>query len=626
MSLAPSPVATARPRRAFGAVLGAVLLIDAIAVGALVAAGPEVSVRLLVIGAVAVFAAIVLVLRAIAKPRDVDGDARPLARWVPKVLTAVVVAGVGVGLWALIAAPSVGETIAAVVALFGVAAMAVLIGTLMPERPQWVERVVAASTREAKVVHTSRLGGVATVGLVAFLVVDAIAIGVMFGLAPDRAMKFALLGVLLAAGFLIAMAAATRFWQLIIVLFVFRASLDYFKAGTGGGLDPSTIIGGLFLLSAVFWILAQRQAGTMPKLSRTAIAFLVFAVVCALSSLGARELLVSMQETSRVLSSAVMLIVLEILFAQKASRIRPLLAATFLSLVIPAAVAFIQLASGGITGSPGAGDLGRIEGTFVHPNAFATYLVTLALIAVALRAHLPARGRMFMNLAALLSTVLLLFTYARGAWGAMLVGLLVIGLLQDRRIIIVLLVGLVAIMITVPSVATRLADLGGGGQTVPGVVDPNSLAWRVGYWKEVLPYTAQNPISGIGLGMVQRTAPQSLPPHNVFVQALIEMGIIGLVSLCALIVFLASELRKALRSAPPGFERGIVVAAIAASVGVLMQLPSENLITQVVSHWYLLVPVAYSFAMMRKREDSAALAEADLVDEEPETLEPTPVE
>ena len=98
--------------------------------------------------------------------------------------------------------------------------------------------------------------------------------------------------------------------------------------------------------------------------------------------------------------------------------------------------------------------------------------------------------------------MLLLSTYARGAWGAMLVGLLVIGLLQDRRIIIVLLVGLVAIMITVPSVATRLADLGGGGETVPGVVDPNSLAWRIGYWNEVLPYTAQTPISGIGLGMV----------------------------------------------------------------------------------------------------------------------------
>ena len=55
----------------------------------------------------------------------------------------------------------------------------------------------------------------------------------------------------------------------------------------------------------------------------------------------------------------------------------------------------------------------------------------------------------------------------------------------------------------------------------------------------------QNPATGIGLEMVRETTPEHEPPHNVFVQTLVEGGIVALVTLLALLATLAFDLRHA---------------------------------------------------------------------------------
>jgi hypothetical protein len=99
-------------------------------------------------------------------------------------------------------------------------------------------------------------------------------------------------------------------------------------------------------------------------------------------------------------------------------------------------------------------------------------------------------------------------------------------------------------------------------------------------------------------------------PHNSFVQALVETGVLGLTCLLGLIFSTGRALRDTIRGAPPGLGRGVAIGAAAAGLGWASQLISENLLTQAAIYWYLVAPVAWALAD-RARRASAAAADAD---------------
>jgi O-antigen ligase len=337
------------------------------------------------------------------------------------------------------------------------------------------------------------------------------------------------------------------------------------------------------------------------RFSRSSAAFAGLGVVCLLSSVTAAEPILSLQASVRVVGSAVMLIVLEETFRDAPWRLRSLLVAFFASLVVPAVFAILQLV-GSAPVEPLYGpaiDVGRIQGTFVHPNAFATYLVVVIPLALALLRHVGTRVRVALVGCAAVAGVLLLFTYARAAWIAGLLAVLVVGWKQDKRIIAVLLGGVLLLTVAVPSVSTRLGELGQSRDEL--TEDPNSLVWRIEYWGRILPSISESPVTGIGLGMVERDQAEGLPPHNVFVQAAAETGLAGVTALVLLVAALFGDLRRALASARPGLHRAVVVAAVAAASGFLLQTFSENLLNQPVSHWYLLLPVAWATSHSGRR-------------------------
>jgi O-antigen ligase len=147
----------------------------------------------------------------------------------------------------------------------------------------------------------------------------------------------------------------------------------------------------------------------------------------------------------------------------------------------------------------------------------------------------------------------------------------------------------------VPSVGDRVSDLGETYQTGRG--DPNSLAWRVGYWQRVLPLASTNPVTGIGLDMVQRSTPDQLQPHNGFVQSFTEAGVFGLGALLVLIATAAADLRRAAMRATPGLARGLAVGALAGATSVFLQLFTENLLTQAAMLWYFAAVIAPATAI-----------------------------
>ena len=430
--------------------------------------------------------------------------------------------------------------------------------------------------------------GLALCGLV------AVAVGVVVAKVSDRqALLVIAVGVVLAGA--LALLAATRFALFLIVLVVLRASLDALKPGGLSGSSvtaPGVLVGGVLLLASVLWLLAEGAAGRLTRPSRTAM--WLFAVACAavLSTFGSQGPSDSLQTALRVFAGALTFIVLEQLLARRPAYIRGLLVAAGLSLLLPAALAFKQLIR------PAENfaftDVSRVQGTFVHPNSFAAYLVIIAATALAVVFLSSGAARIVAVGVCAVSSTFLLFTYARGAWIAWIVGALYLLGKRNRKLVLAMIAGGLAMVLLVPSINSRVADLGGAPSVEIGDGTANSMQWRLEYWQEILPLWQENPVTGIGLDQVVSRTVAAAEPHNGFVQALVETGLLGFVSLIGLIVALWRDLGAARRRAVSEVDRWFAFGATAVAMGFLLQLLTENLLTQVAIHLYLWIPVAYA--------------------------------
>lgn len=442
-----------------------------------------------------------------------------------------------------------------------------------------------------------RIGGdLLLVAGAAVSAVLAIAIGVAaarFGV--DRELLVFFLGSLLGGG--LALLAITRFAVFLMVLIAVRATLDGLKlSGVGASAigEPGVVIGGVLLVACVLWLLAQRSAGTLLSPSWTARWLAAFAGIAVLSSLGSADPAGSLQAGLRVLAGALTFVVLEQLLARRPQLIRGFLIAAAFSLIVPAAVAMGQLLRS--TGNDDFVDVTRVKGTFVHPNSFAAYLVIVAVVAIALARAAHGWPRAAAILTASVAAPLILFTYARGAWLALVVGVGYL-LFKDRRRFVPIAVGFAvaaSLALLVPSIGTRFSDLNSSPAPAEiGDGTSNSFEWRIEYWGEILPLWLENPVSGLGLGQVETRTEAQAQPHSGFVQAFVETGLIGMVALIGLIVALWRDLSDARRVVSDSFDQWAVLGATAVAGGVFLQLFTENLLTQVAIHIYLWIPLSY---------------------------------
>lgn len=395
-----------------------------------------------------------------------------------------------------------------------------------------------------------------------------------------------------AAGGLLAL-ASNRFELYLLTLITFRTAVDSLPGAGGGLLEPTALLGVLSVALGIAWLWQQHRSGRLVATSRFTVALCgisAFALINPVFAVGRIE---AVQSLIRFTSFTVMYAVLEQVFRRDPSIRRLFLRGVLWSAAIPAFVALIQLVEGG--SNDGFIAVNRIRGTFSHPNPFGTHLALVVLVAIVLVPTASRLGRLALVATAAGTAVVLVFTYARGPWVAALVGAVILGIRIDRRILRAMAVGAVLVVVAVPSVATRLADLG-QEETVSADADPNSLAWRVGYWEEILPYGLSSPIGGIGFGSTAIVQEEGLQPHNAFVQAFVELGVPGLLTLLFALVACTNEVHRSDYWARDEWERDLAAGAAAVGVGFFLQLFSENLFVQPVSLWYFSVVIAAALA------------------------------
>ena len=426
--------------------------------------------------------------------------------------------------------------------------------------------------------------------------------------------KIALLPIAAVVAVAMAALAFTRFSAFVLLLLGMRPILDAVKisgktSGTAAGntvadrgLDPSALVVVLFLLAAVLWFAARVASGAWVQLSPLSWALLAFLVAGLLSVIAAIKPQASAMEWLRISSVAAMFLVLEQLITSRTTMMR-VIAACYVGLLLPV----LYTVGGMVLGyqvSEAHSSLSRLSGPFNQSNIFARYLAFLVVFAIAIFPYVGRRWRLPLAALTLISIVFMALSVTLTAiLGTALAVVLIAGyalahvyeLFQSKQypqLWKCLVAAGVLALTFLPGLASRLMTLD-SEREIGGGASGSSLTWRFQYWAEVLPLANRNPWAGIGLTGTQYLTSEQKQPHNDFIRAYVETGVVGLVAYVAVLVALVVTVRAALRRATAGtLEYAVAAGAAGVVVAFIASSFFANVMSNVVSVWYVVAFVA----------------------------------
>jgi O-antigen ligase len=242
--------------------------------------------------------------------------------------------------------------------------------------------------------------------------------------------------------------------------------------------------------------------------------------------------------------------------------------------------------------------IGRVQGSFGHPNIYGGFLALLMPVAVAV-AFGPAFPRFLRWLAAVAAAAAvpaLVFSYARGAVIGLVVGTVLILSLARPKLAVASLVAfaLIAFVFAPTALKDRFNPSSSGGD----------VTLRSDIWNGALEIYSSQPVLGVGInnfqvayaslpttssGSSQRRLLHDtqllVPPHaqSIYLQALAEQGLVGLLALATLLgsaVLTTFRAARATDSMTRTLGIGLGIGVIGLMVHGLLEIPlySESIL------------------------------------------------
>jgi O-antigen ligase len=239
--------------------------------------------------------------------------------------------------------------------------------------------------------------------------------------------------------------------------------------------------------------------------------------------------------------------------------------------------------------------VGRVQGSFGHPNHYGGFIAVLlpVAIAVCLGGGFPRRLRWLAGFGVLLALPALNYSYARGAIGALIIGSLIWLLVFKPKAAVFVVLSAVIVVLTVAPV--QLKDRF-STQDQAGAV-----SIRADIWGAALDVYSERPVLGVGpnnFPVAYRGLPSTLanasqrqllhnellliPPYaqNLYLNVLAEEGLLGIVALAFLLAYAVAAAYRGCRLSDPrgrilgfGLGIGMMVLLIHSLVEVTLTTP-----------------------------------------------------
>ena len=242
---------------------------------------------------------------------------------------------------------------------------------------------------------------------------------------------------------------------------------------------------------------------------------------------------------------------------------------------------------------------GRVTAVFGNPNVLAVYLLLTYPVAlgVALDWERPLGGRVVYGLATLSALICLVLTWSRGAWLGAILSLLLFLLTNSgwsrRLLILVAIPACIWAPLLPHSIVNRFSSI--------THLAEGSIRYRLHTWWGTLRMIAEHPF-GVGVGEEAWTSvyrrfavsgAETVPhAHNLLLQILSELGVMGLLCFLVVLILLARRSWEGLSHRSRGSGSGAALGAACALVGTLVMGVFDNVWYHYGLFWLFWVVVA----------------------------------
>lgn len=170
-------------------------------------------------------------------------------------------------------------------------------------------------------------------------------------------------------------------------------------------------------------------------------------------------------------------------------------------------------------------------------NQTAAFLAQFAMLFWGLGQFLKRKKAKLLTYCLVATTLLAtLYTFSRGAYLAVLVTVFVLGLLKDRKLLLIGAVFLLTWQTVVPTAVSQRVNM---TQNANGKLEASAQE-RVNLWENAKSAIASDPIFGIGFGSYQLTSHVDglRDTHNWYVKVMVETGAVGML----LVLFMLQQM------------------------------------------------------------------------------------
>lgn len=448
-----------------------------------------------------------------------------------------------------------------------------------------------------------------------FVLIGAMVVGIttaflFSAVAPDT--PIVILGGTLLSAAVLAFVGLYRYEWFLLITLAIRPALDDLIADQFGTFQPSAILGILAIGVTALHLISRKVSGNWTPLTPLGWGFVGFFVFFVPSFITSVDRGVSQAAMFGLASVVLLYLAMEQYLQEDRKFLYKLLIAAGIGMVVPIIVGFVQFFFTG-TLDPGGSGLVRIDGSFAHPNTFATYLGFIVLMAIALVPTMTVERKLAAVAISSVGVFLLVATFARGAWASFLIGTLVLAARINKKAVFAIIGGAAVVGVGVPGVRSRIENLFSATGPNGGVKTDDSLAWRFGYWERIAPLFNRNPVTGVGIDATKTQTPEAKDPHNSFLQAFLEGGVIGGIGFLALLGVATYAGWKvwnmARRNELDPQLKVISVGAIAGLLSVAAQLITENVLLNTIVWWYLNIAFALLAVLVWGRRSDVPLVD-----------------